>query len=303
MDFSKYKSGEKVSVDGVNCHVPSEINHDWSWDDGSINLLLSKAGYYLGELNAMMRYLPNAELFYSMSIHKEAIKSNEIEGTKTELEEILEGDEDEVIKFVDVLNYVEAAEFTFQRLGEEKLTEDFLLKVHEIMIRQDKNGVKSRGKYKQVQNWIGGSTKHDARFVPAPPKKVKKAMEDLFDFLNNETYDVPDLIKIGIAHYQFETIHPFDDGNGRVGRLLIPMYLLDKKILKYPLFISHFFAEQRRDYYDNLDRVRSSNDLTHWIKFFLVAIKSSAKRTINIINELDNYKKECESIVKEIYGS
>jgi len=298
MDFDEYKAGEYAMTDGAKCLVPSHINHVWTWKDPQLNLLLSKAGYYLGVLNTMYKYLPNADLFTHGSIFKEAVKSNEIEGTKTELEEVLGAENVNDPAFVQILNYADAAPTAFDLLKTERLSESLLLKVHAgIMGFKEK-----KSKYKTSQNWIGGSTKYDARFNPAPPHEVDTAMQDLIAFLLNDDLDVPDLVKIAIAHYQLETIHPFDDGNGRIGRLLIPMYLIDKGILSHPLFVSRFFSDQRRDYYDNLDRVRTKNDMNHWVKFFLVAIKTSAQNTIDVINKVNALKVECEKKVKEIYG-
>lgn len=301
MEFNQYKSGEYNIVDNAKCLVPSKINIDWTWQDTKINLLLSKASYHLGVLKAMTEFLPNARLFYSSAIYREAVKSNEIEGTMTELEDVM-GVVDDIDnpKTEEVINYVQAAHLAFKDIDKkEGLTEKLLLETHAKIIGK-KDGQKS--KYKTVQNWIGGSSKYDARFIPAPVKEVKNLMSDLFSFLNDDSSDVPDLIKIAIAHYQFETIHPFDDGNGRVGRLLIPMYLLNKKILDYPLYVSTFLADKRRLYYDNLDLVRTNNDMNHWVKFFLVAIKESAKNTIDIIQKVHELMQECMEKVDEMYG-
>lgn len=300
MDFKNYKSGEYESVDKAKCLVPSTINMNWSWDDTQINLLLSKASYHLGVLNALLDYIPDVRRFISGAIYLEAVKSNEIEGTMTELEEVLSFDDRNDPKKEDVLNSYRAANFAFNELHKEKgLNEKLLLETHSILLGL-KKGTKS--KYKTVQNWIGGASKYDARFIPAPVKEVKRLMKDLFEFLNDDSTDVPDLVKIAIAHYQFETIHPFDDGNGRIGRLLIPMYLMRKGILDYPLFVSTFLSDQRRVYYDNLDRVRTDNDLNHWVKFFLVALKESAKNTIDNINQVHNLMKECLVKIDEVYG-
>lgn len=301
MDFNEYKSGEYNIVDNVRCLVPSKINVEWEWTDTTINLLLSKASYHLGVLNTMTKFLPDSMLFYSSAIYREAVKSNEIEGTMTELEDVMGSVDDfDDPKNEAVMNYVHAAHLAFKDIDKKNgLNEKLLLETHAKIIGK-KKGQKS--KYKGFQNWIGGASKYDARFIPAPVKEVKNLMSDLFDFLNNESTNVPDLIKIAIAHYQFETIHPFDDGNGRVGRLLIPMYLLNKKILDYPLYVSTFLADTRSLYYNNLDLVRTNNDLKHWVKFFLVAIKESAKNTINIIEKVHDLMKECMREVEELYG-
>lgn len=298
MDFNTYHSGEHVVVDKAKCLVPSLIDVDWSWNDTQINLLLSKASYYLGVLNTMHRYLPNTGFFITGTILREAIKSNEIEGTKTELESVLGSDSIEDTSNEEVKNYVRAAHHVLDKVNDgEVLTEKMLLETHAIMMGTESSV------YKAVQNWIGGSTKYDARFIPAPPEEVDRLMKDLFDFLNNEVSDVPDLVKVAIAHYQFETIHPFDDGNGRLGRLLVPMYLIQKKVLNYPLFVSTFLAEQRKNYYENLDMVRTANDMNHWVKFFLVAIKESAKSTIAIVEKVHDLMKRYHDIVDEMYGA
>ena len=300
MDFSEYNSGKYEVVDKVKCLTPSTINVEWSWNDTQINYLLSKASYYLGVLNTIKDFLPSANFFVSGTIMQEAIKSNEIEGTRTELEEVLDSDEHSNPKTDEVRNYMEAAHKAFVTLldGKSKgLTEELLLSTHAEML-----GIK-KTKYKTVQNWIGGSSKYDARFTPAPPKEVKRLMKDLFDFLNNDTNDVPDLVKIAIAHYQLETIHPFDDGNGRIGRILIPMYLIHTKMIDFPLFVSSFLADERRNYYDNLDRVRTDNDLNHWVKFFLNAIKESAKKTIKTIEGVHRLMEHGADIIKETYGA
>lgn len=301
MNFNDYKSGEYIIVDNAKCLVPSKINLEWEWQDTTINLLLSKASYHLGVLNAMTKFLPDSMLFYSSAIYREAVKSNEIEGTMTELEDVMGVDDDfDNPKTEAVMNYVHAAHLAFKDIDKKKvLNEKLILETHAKIVGK-KDGQKS--KYKSVQNWIGGSSKYDARFIPAPVKEVKNLMSDLLDFLNSESSDVPDLIKIAIAHYQFETIHPFDDGNGRMGRLLIPMYLLNKQILDYPLYVSTFLADKRSLYYNNLDLVRTNNDLEHWVKFFLVAIKESAKSTIDIIEKVHSLMTESMEKVNELYG-
>ncbi len=299
MNFKNYISGELVNTDNVNCLVPSKINVEWSWEDTQINLLLSKASYHLGVLNALQDYIPDLRRFVSGAIYREAQMSNEIEGTRTELEKVLSIEERYDPNSEDVLNSFKAATFAFEKIEKSKgFNENLLLETHAIIIGL---GYEKRSKYKSVQNWIGGATKYDARFIPAPVKEVKPLMKDLIEFLNNENTNVPDLIKIAIAHYQFETIHPFNDGNGRLGRLLIPMYLLHKKILDYPLFVSTFLSGQRRIYYENLDRVRTDNDLNHWVKFFLVALKESAKSTIENIHKVHNLMMECVEIVDKVY--
>lgn len=301
MHFKEYKSSKKAFA-RTEPFTPSKINNIWEWDDRYINLLLSKASYYLGQLDAMTKYLPNAKLVYSMGVINEAMKSNEIEGTNTELIDIIDDSDESNEKWQQIKqisNYINAAHLALDKITQHKFDEKFILETHYDVLggKESKSG--NPGKYKVSQNWIGGATKYDARFTPCSPKDVPSLMKDLIEFINNDKNEIPDLVKIGIIHYQFETIHPFEDGNGRIGRLMIPLYLINKGILEYPLFVSHFFAKERRNYYDNLNVVRWDSDLNQWIRFFLVAIKTSAQRTIKVIERVMSLKTDMEALVVE----
>mgnify|MGYP006188502435 CR=1 FL=1 len=306
MRFNKFKSGKTVDFKGVNCFIPNTIISEIDFTDNEIDLLLSKASWYLGKLNALSNYLPDTQLFFSMLMFQEAKKSNEIEGTMTEMKGV--GDPIAESKYQPenkkVLNYLDAFNYGVEYLKSNEFTEELINELHIKLFKDIDNKTLKAGKYKEEQNWVGGATKYDARFIPPPPKETKRLMDDLIDFMNDDELEMADLIKIGIIHYQFETIHPFNDGNGRLGRMLVGLYLIKKQIIEHPLFISNFLSRYRREYYFNLDSVRYKNEMEQWIKFFLIAIKEATKDTLLILDRVITLKKEVEQkILKEFKGS
>jgi|TARA_R110000782_G_scaffold231061_1_gene317325 Fic family protein len=304
MKFSEYKSGKTRSIDGVDCFVPNLLGDLNTFDDSSINLLQSKASWHLGKLNALSNYLPATKLFYSMLMFEEAKKSNEIEGTKSELNGIPVKSSTNQPEDLLVMNYMDAYDYGVDYLKENDFTIELISELHSKLFHGVNDPLLNAGKYKNRQNWIGGTSKLDARFIPSPPEEVTILMQDLVDFINEDNSDFSDLVKIGIVHYQFETIHPFNDGNGRLGRLIIGLYLIKKGIIEHPLFISNFLAKNRSVYYFNLDSVRYKNDMEHWIKFFLTAIKEASQETLSIIENVMKFKDEMEDKIRgEFKGS
>ncbi len=177
--------------------------------------------------------------------------------------------------------------YSIKQLSKLPLSNRLLKLAHERLMDHARGEHKMPGEFRTSQNWISGATINDAVFIPPPPQKVDELMSDLEKFLHNDNILTPDLIKIGIAHYQFETIHPFLDGNGRIGRLLITLYLVQKKILVKPtLYLSSFFEKNKSLYYDNLMRVRTNNNLNQWLKFFLEGVKQTAENSIQTFNNI-----------------
>ncbi|MNQ91191.1 Adenosine monophosphate-protein transferase SoFic [compost metagenome] len=269
-----------------------------------IQQLLSKADRQLGRLDMYSEYIPNIDLFISMHVLKEATQSSKIEGTQTNIEEALLDKEDIVLDkrddWEEVQNYIEAMNTAIKTLETLPFSTRLIKETHKVLLQGVRGQNKLPGEFRTSQNWIGGASIDDATFVPPVHTSVPELMGDLEKFAHNEEFYFPDLLKIALIHYQFETIHPFLDGNGRVGRLLITLYLVDKTILKKPiLYLSDFFERNREFYYSNLMNVRTKNDLKQWFKFFLVGIVETAKNGIETFDAVLKLKKEVEEKIQK----
>ncbi len=236
-------------------------------------------------------YIPNIDLFISMHVLKEATKSSKIEGTQTNMEEALFNKEDIPAEKYDdwheVQNYIKALESGIQSLDKLPFSSRLIRKIHQVLLQGVRGEKKQPGEFRISQNWIGGATINDALFIPPVHTEVPALMSDLEKFIHNESLYFPELLKIALVHYQFETIHPFLDGNGRVGRLMIPIYLVDKNILKKPiLYLSDFMEKNRQLYFDNLMMVRQNNDINQWFKFFLVGVIETARKGISTFDSI-----------------
>lgn len=300
MKIEEFESGTWESGFKYKYFVPSKINHSFSWDDDVINSLLEKASLKLGELNSFSRFVPDIDTFIIMHIYKEAVISSRIEGTRTNIEEALDSEEPKSSEkrddWLEVNNYVKAMNTAIEELKTLPLSCRLIRDAHRILLASGRGERKTPGEFRKSQNWIGGASIVDAAFVPPTAEKLGELMSDFEKFLNNEQINVPHLIKIAIAHYQFETIHPFLDGNGRVGRLLITLYLVATGILEKPLlYLSAFFEKNRSLYYDKLTTIREKNDLNQWIKYFLVGIAETAEEGTQTLQKIMQLKSELET--------
>lgn len=309
MNMNTFHSGNYISQGDYTSFSPTLINHSWRWNDAELNILLEQASSELGSLNAFSDLIPNIDIYIRMHIKTEANKSNKIEGTKTSIEEDLLPAEDIAPEKRDdqqeVRNYIEALNYGIKRiLGDDfPLCNRLICEIHKLLLSGVRGKYKTPGKIRKSQNWIGGSKPSDAVYVPPSIIELPDLMSDFEKFINTDDWNVPNLIKIAILHYQFETIHPFLDGNGRIGRLIIPLYLLDKNMLSKPCFyISDFFEKHRTEYYDALNRVRLNNDLIGWIKFFLKAVIETAKSAKVKFKNVTDYVKDTEERALKLGG-
>lgn len=252
--------------------------------------LLVKANSQLAVLESVATRIPNVELFVSMYVRKEALMSSQIEGTQATLEDVLDPllDTNTNRNVADVVNYIKATEFAIERLQTLPLCNRLIKETHRILMEGVRGQEKSPGEFRYSQNWIGGqgSTLKNARYIPPSPDDMMTAMSDLEKYINADD-ELDALIQAALIHYQFETIHPFLDGNGRVGRLLITLFLMEKKVLTTPaLYISYFLKKNRIEYYDRMTEVRTKGNYEQWVKFFLQAIMESAEDATATIDEL-----------------
>lgn len=264
--------------------------------------LLSKANRNIGILEGLSRQIPSIELFVSVYVRKEALLSSQIEGTQATLDDILDPKVDENANrhVADVVNYIKASEYAKARLKELPICGRLIKQTHQVLMQNVRGEERNPGEFRRSQNWIGppGSTLINARYIPPNPDDMIAAMSDLEKFINHED-DLEPLIKTALIHYQFETIHPFLDGNGRIGRLLIYLFLMEKKLLtRETLYISYYLKRNRIEYYDRLTEVRTKGNFEQWVKFFLLAVNESALDAIETIEELVKLHEKNTKIVK-----
>ncbi len=258
--------------------------------DNDMTEKLIKAHKVLAILDDRATNIPNIDLFISMYVQKEALLSSQIEGTQATLEDIFNPNINENINadVDDVVNYIKATKYAIKRLETLPLCNRLLLETHKILLSGVRGKEKNPGEFRQSQNWIGGagSTIKTARYIPPDVLSMKESLSDLEKYMNAED-GLDDLIRIALIHYQFESIHPFLDGNGRIGRLLIMLYLLNKKTIKTPsLYLSFYLKEHRIEYYDRMSAIRKTGDYEQWIKFFLEGIYVSGESAIVTANKL-----------------
>jgi Fic family protein len=262
--------------------LPNKIPQTIDFHDRDIYMMLENATSKIGELNAYSRLVPTLDRFITMHETKEATLSSYVEGTQTTLNEAMLSEDDLVPEQRDdwheVQNYVRAMKYATAQLKTRPLATSLIKDTHAILLRGVRGEHKTPGEIRRSQNWIGGNSINHAHYIPPHIEHVNYLLSDLDEYINNNNV-TPHLIKAAMIHYQFETIHPFLDGNGRIGRLLIPLYLIDKAQLDKPLlYISDYIAGHKAEYYESLNAARKDSDIEKWIRYFLTATSSTAQK-------------------------
>lgn len=303
--MQNFKSGTYKDQGYYRSFSPSFINHQWVVDDMELVTLLSKADRMLGRLDMYSEHIPNIDLFISMHIMKEATQSSKIEGTQTKMEEAIMSEEDVPLDrrddWAEVHNYINAMNEAVAQLNQLPFSSRLIRLVHKALMQGVRGENKTPGEYRHSQNWIGGSTISDAIYVPPVHTEIPELIGDIENFVHNEELCIPDLIKIAIIHYQFETIHPFLDGNGRTGRLLITLYLVSKGLLKRPiLYLSDYLERHRNTYYQCIMRARTENDITSWVKFFLKGVILTAENGVTTFSDILAVERQNETLAQTL---
>lgn len=299
MDVQDFKAGTFKQGYKYRYFMPEKLNHEFSWHDSAISTLLEQASLHLGELNSFSSLVPNLDMFIIMHIFNEAVISSRIEGTRTNIEEAMreqsDVDPEKRDDWQEVHNYVNAMNSAIEDLKSLPLSNRLIKNTHKILLASGRGEHKTPGEFRKSQNWIGGATLSDAVFIPPSHEELPELLSDFELFINNTELAIPHLIRIAIAHYQFETIHPFLDGNGRIGRLLITLYLVHTGVLQQPLlYLSDFFEKNKTLYYDNLSFVRTKNDLAQWIKYFLTGVAQTAQKSSQTLKKIINLRESLE---------
>ncbi len=303
--MKSFKAGTWIRQGSYKSFQPTLVNRQWTLEDMEIQTLLSQADRHLGRLDMFSEYVPNIELFIRMHVFKEATQSSRIEGTQTRIDEaLLERDQVPAKRqddWEEVRNYVVAMDEAVASLENLPISSRLICQSHRVLMQGVRGHHKQPGEFRTSQNWIGGATIRDATFVPPVHTSIPELMSDLEQFIHNDEIHLPELLRIALVHYQFETIHPFLDGNGRVGRMLIPLCLVNRSILKRPvLYLSDFLEKNRTHYYDNLTRVREKDDIAHWFKFFLVGIIETAKSGVDTFDAILRLRREMDDQIQSL---
>ncbi|MBI4982456.1 MAG: Fic family protein [Candidatus Omnitrophica bacterium] len=270
--------------------VPNPLPYEVKVDE-TLQHLLSKADLALGRLDGITEILPDVDFFIFMYTRKEATLSSQVEGTQATFADVLKAEakieDGEIHKDVDeILNYIKALGYGLKKLEQLPFSLRLIKEIHATLLKGVRGEARTPGEFRKTQNWVGGATINTARFVPPPSHELMRLLDNLEKFLHEHTR-APILIKTGLIHSQFETIHPFLDGNGRVGRLLITFYLCQQRVLRRPLlYISEFFKMHRQEYYDRLNAVRTEDGIEDWLKFFIEGVAITADKAVDTTRKI-----------------
>ena len=308
MKLENNRAGQlKKMPSDYQCFVPHNLKDIKLNIDSEINALVNKAYLLLGRLDGMAITLPDIDLFVSMYVQKEAVISSQIEGTQASLVDVLQKDKgkEKIKDTEEIVNYIKATHYAFKRLNKMPLCMRLIRETHAVLLSNVRGEEKMPGEFRRSQNWIGhaGSTLKDASFIPPAPDEMDICLGDLERYIHEDS-TISNLIKIALIHYQFETIHPFLDGNGRMGRLLIILYLREQGLIEYPvLYLSYFFKKNRNRYYELLNNIRIKGEFEEWIKFFIDGICEISEDAITSIQKIVELKNTDMKKIRELSGS
>ena len=308
MKLENNRAGQlKKMQSDYQCFVPHNLKDIKLNIDSEINALVNKAYLLLGRLDGMAITLPDIDLFVSMYVQKEAVISSQIEGTQASLVDVLQKDKgkEKIKDTEEIVNYIKATHYAFKRLNKMPLCMRLIRETHAVLLSNVRGEEKMPGEFRRSQNWIGhaGSTLKDASFIPPAPDEMDICLGDLERYIHEDS-TISNLIKIALIHYQFETIHPFLDGNGRMGRLLIILYLREQGLIEYPvLYLSYFFKKNRNRYYELLNNIRINGEFEDWIKFFIDGICDISDDAITSIKKIVELKNTDMKKIRELSGS
>jgi Fic family protein len=307
MDIKDFKSGALEDRYQYKAFLPEMICHEWLIADPELSELLGRADRALGELNAFAQLIPDIDFFIAAYVAKEAAKSSRIEGTQTNIDDVFKEEDDinpeERDDWAEVQNYISAITYAIKELQELPLSNRLLRRTHAILMSGVRGEHKQPGQFRESQNWIGVSLKN-AVFIPPHHDHVPDLMSDLETFLHADDLFVHPLVRIAIGHYQFETIHPFLDGNGRLGRLMISLYLASESLLVKPaLYLSDYFERNKTSYVDHLMAVRQGNHMREWLIFFFHGVEETARASADVFRSILTIKERIERDVLPRFSS
>ena len=300
-----FKAGTYKQQYQYRSFLPTLLEKPFEWQPDTVLELLSDASRYIGELNTYADLVPDVNFFIEMHKIKEATTSSRIEGTKTNIDEAVHSENNISVEQRDdwgkVRNYIRELNYSIGRMQELPLSMRLIKEAHAILLSGVRGENNLPGEIRRSQNWIGGADIKSATFVPPAHEDLPELVSDLEKFWHAESQQLPQLIRIAVSHYQFETIHPFLDGNGRMGRLLIILQLLQSELMSKPvLYLSDFFERNRMEYYQALERVRFTNSLDHWLRFFLTGVIQTAQNSKKTFVEIGKLRETYRIRIKSL---